>query len=54
MTENKNEEQILENETIEESAADAVFAEEEIPAAEENDVPVEKMNFNWLKKNCRT
>jgi molecular chaperone GrpE len=42
VTENKNEEQTLENETIEESAADAVFAEEEIPAAEENDSPVEK------------
>ncbi|MBT2616840.1 MULTISPECIES: nucleotide exchange factor GrpE [Bacillaceae] len=42
MTENKNEEQTLENETIEESAAEAVFAEEEIPAAEENDSPVEK------------
>ncbi|MEY8733580.1 nucleotide exchange factor GrpE [Peribacillus frigoritolerans] len=42
MTENKNEEQTLENETIEESAAEAVFAEEEIPAAEENDGPVEK------------
>ncbi|MGG6359944.1 nucleotide exchange factor GrpE [Peribacillus frigoritolerans] len=41
MTENKNEEQTLENETIEESAAEAVFAEE-IPAAEENDGPVEK------------
>lgn len=41
MTENKNEEQTLENETIEESAAEAVFAEEEIPA-EENDGPVEK------------
>jgi molecular chaperone GrpE len=42
VTENKNEEQTLENETIEESAAEAVFAEEEIPAAEENDSPVEK------------
>ncbi|GAA1370810.1 nucleotide exchange factor GrpE [Peribacillus frigoritolerans] len=42
MTENKNEEQTLENETIEESTAEAVFAEEEIPAAEENDSPVEK------------
>ncbi|QNK48075.1 nucleotide exchange factor GrpE [Brevibacterium sp. PAMC23299] len=42
MTENKNEEQTLENETIEESAAEAVFAEGEIPAAEENDGPVEK------------
>ncbi|MEV5037154.1 nucleotide exchange factor GrpE [Peribacillus frigoritolerans] len=42
MTENKNEEQTLENETIEESAAEAVFAEEEIPAAEENDGSVEK------------
>ncbi|MGE8017912.1 nucleotide exchange factor GrpE [Peribacillus frigoritolerans] len=42
MTENKNEEQTLENETIEESAAEAVFAEGEIPAAEENDSPVEK------------
>ena len=41
MTENKNEEQTLENETIEESSAEAVFAEEEIPA-EENQVPVEK------------
>ncbi|MFS0603653.1 nucleotide exchange factor GrpE [Peribacillus frigoritolerans] len=42
MTENKNEEQTLENETIEESAAEPVFAEGEIPAAEENDGPVEK------------
>ncbi|MFJ5747532.1 nucleotide exchange factor GrpE [Peribacillus frigoritolerans] len=42
MTENKNEEQTLENETIEESAAEAVLAEGEIPAAEENDGPVEK------------
>ena len=41
MTENKNEKQTLENETIEESAAEAVFAEEEIPA-EENHGPVEK------------
>ncbi|WP_396020744.1 nucleotide exchange factor GrpE [Bacillus sp. SD075] len=41
MTENKNEEQILDNETIEESAAEAVFAAEEIPA-EENHGPVEK------------
>ncbi|TDL85229.1 nucleotide exchange factor GrpE [Vibrio vulnificus] len=41
MTENKNEKQTLENETIEESAAEAVFAEEEIPA-EENHGQVEK------------
>ncbi|MGE7905424.1 nucleotide exchange factor GrpE [Peribacillus sp. NPDC094092] len=43
MTENKNEEQTLENETIEESAAEAVFAEEEIPAEEnQEETPVEK------------
>ncbi|SIQ25750.1 nucleotide exchange factor GrpE [Peribacillus simplex] len=43
MTENKNEEQTLENETIEESAAEAVFAEEEIPAEENHEgTPVEK------------
>ncbi|WP_057911682.1 nucleotide exchange factor GrpE [Peribacillus muralis] len=41
MTENKNEEQTLENETIEENAAEAVFAEEEIPA-EQNQDSVEK------------
>ncbi|MGE6375428.1 nucleotide exchange factor GrpE [Peribacillus muralis] len=41
MTENKNEEQTLENETIEENAAEAVFAEEEIPA-EQSESPVEK------------
>ncbi|WP_285765398.1 nucleotide exchange factor GrpE [Peribacillus sp. SI8-4] len=41
MTENKNEEQTLENETIEENAAEAVLAEEEIPA-EQNQEPVEK------------
>ncbi|MFU2013622.1 nucleotide exchange factor GrpE [Peribacillus butanolivorans] len=43
MTENKNEEQTLENETIEESAAEAVFAEEEIPAEQnQEETPVEK------------
>lgn len=43
MTENKNEEQTLENETIEESAPEAVFAEEEIPAEENHEgTPVEK------------
>ncbi|WP_349727967.1 nucleotide exchange factor GrpE [Peribacillus frigoritolerans] len=43
MTENKNEEQTLENETIEESAPEAVFAEEEIPAEEKHEgTPVEK------------
>ena len=43
MTENKNEEQTLENETIEESTAEAVFAEEEIPAEENHEgTPVEK------------
>ncbi|KWW12505.1 MULTISPECIES: nucleotide exchange factor GrpE [Bacillaceae] len=41
MTDNKNEEQTLENETIEENAAEAVFAEEEIPA-EQNQDPAEK------------
>ncbi|MBK5442613.1 nucleotide exchange factor GrpE [Peribacillus sp. TH24] len=43
MTENKNEEQTLENETIEESAAEAVFAEEENPAEQnQEETPVEK------------
>ncbi|CAH0140337.1 Protein GrpE [Peribacillus sp. Bi96] len=39
MTENKNEEQTLENETIEESAAEAVFAEAE---QNQEETPVEK------------
>ncbi|WP_375089561.1 nucleotide exchange factor GrpE [Peribacillus sp. RS7] len=43
MTENKNEEKTLENETIEESAAEAVFAEEETPAEQnQEETPVEK------------
>jgi len=43
VTENKNEEQTLENETIEESAAEAVFAEEENPAEQnQEETPVEK------------